>query len=188
MSAIYRPPDKTKEYWDRILDQLEESLSCIDAEIIVLGDLNHNYIFDANLYKNPIFQLEDLYDMKQLITEPTRCTDTTATLLDVIITSNPDMHLKSGVCKCSMSDHDLVFTVIDEPEHENKQEHVELTFRDTRKFMPEKFLSDIEAEITGKDLSWENWRDQFVSISDKYAPICEQRINVKKTLGRYRSC
>ena len=179
IASIYRPGDEPISQWDEILDQLEESLDVVsDGETVIFGDLNHNYEFNEDLYKNPIFQLEKMFDMKQLITEPTRTTESTSTLLDVIITSNPEINTHSGVLKCSLSDHDLVYTLISEPEHENAQEHHEITFRDTRKLNPEAFLTDMTTAFSGNVLDWENWRLTFNSVCDKHAPLAKQRVNL----------
>jgi hypothetical protein len=44
-----------------------------------------------------------------LIKEPTRITDTTATLLDVAIVSKPDNICRSGVLHIGISDHSLIY-------------------------------------------------------------------------------
>ena len=68
-----------------------------------------------------------------------------SSLLDVILTSTPETHIKSGVCKCAISDHDLIFTLIDINEYREQQRHVEMSFRDTRKLNTELFLDDIKS-------------------------------------------
>ena len=50
--------------------------------------------------------------MKQLITGPTRVTATSETLIDVIATSNSALVTDSGVVKTHISDHYLVYVVL----------------------------------------------------------------------------
>ena len=50
--------------------------------------------------------------MGQLITEPTRVTPTSKTLIDVIMTSNPASVGDSGVVKTRISDQYLVYVVL----------------------------------------------------------------------------
>ena len=50
--------------------------------------------------------------MKQLITLPTRVTETSKTLIDVIFTSNPAIIVDSGVVVTHISDQYLVFAVL----------------------------------------------------------------------------
>ena len=50
--------------------------------------------------------------MKPLITEPTRVTETSKTLIDVNFTSNPAITVDSGIVETRISDHYLVFAVL----------------------------------------------------------------------------
>lgn len=51
-------------------------------------------------------------NIKQLITEPTRVTPTSETLIDVIMTSNSALVTDSGVVETHISDHYLVYAVL----------------------------------------------------------------------------
>ena len=48
--------------------------------------------------------------MTQLITDKTRVTEYSETLLDVILTTNPELHRVSGVVKKTLSDHYMIHT------------------------------------------------------------------------------
>ena len=75
-----------------------------------MGDLNRDMI--ATRYDNDtrkLVSVTDIYGLQQLITEPTRITPTSATLIDVIFTNCPDRVVCSGVRHLSISDHSLVF-------------------------------------------------------------------------------
>ena len=50
--------------------------------------------------------------MVQLITEPTRVTETSKTLIDVIMMSNQAFIADSGVVKMHSSDHHLTYAVL----------------------------------------------------------------------------
>ena len=63
-----------------MLDQLDHVHSVYD-NVILLGDLNHNYVFGERLCVNPLYQLKTLYNMKQLVDVPTRETLNTSSLL-----------------------------------------------------------------------------------------------------------
>ena len=59
--------------------------------------------------KNKI--LLDIYDVEQLINEPTRITATSSTLIDLCLTNTPINVVKSGVIHVSISDHLLVYMI-----------------------------------------------------------------------------
>lgn len=56
-------------------------------------------VFELVIYSIEVNQLE------QLITEPTRTTETSSTLLDLLITSTPNPFTSANVIKAGISDH-----------------------------------------------------------------------------------
>ena len=50
-----------------------------------------------------------LYQLTQVINEPTRVTKSTKSILDVCITSSPDKIIQSGVVHLAISDHSLIY-------------------------------------------------------------------------------
>ena len=73
-------------------------------EIIILGDLNVDYLKQDN---EPIKQSFQLNGFSQLIKLPTRITETTATLIDVIQTNKECNISYNVVIPADLSDHDL---------------------------------------------------------------------------------
>lgn len=63
--------------------------------------------FDSDTRK--LLTITDVYGLQQLITEPTRITETSATLIDLIFTNCPDKVLCSGVRHIGISDHSMVY-------------------------------------------------------------------------------
>ena len=53
--------------------------------------------------------IANIYGFHQLIKEPTRVTDKSSTLIDLIYTNCPERVVCSGVAHVSKSDHTLVF-------------------------------------------------------------------------------
>ncbi len=81
----------------------------------------------------------------QLITEATRETQSTKTILDVILSTVPDSHTKSGVLKCVLSDHNFVDTVMGGRHSENRTRIV--TFRKYKDFDADKFKEDLREKM-----------------------------------------
>ena len=53
----------------------------------------------------------DIYGVEQLISEPTRITSRSSTLIDLCLTNTPSNIVKSGVIHLSISDHSLVYLI-----------------------------------------------------------------------------
>ena len=98
LCCIYRPPNAAPIIHDHIVDTLEKAIS-EDKNVIIIGDLNYEYLQSGSDAQNPICILESLFLMTQLICEPTRVTTTTSSLLDIILTNVPNLHTGSGVFK-----------------------------------------------------------------------------------------
>ena len=84
---------------------------CMDKLIFILGDLNCNVLKtgpESIALENFMFKM----NLKQMITTPTRITGTCESLIDVILTSTPNLVLKSGVLDIPISDHLPIFTVL----------------------------------------------------------------------------
>ena len=84
--------------------------SLVDARLplLITGDINIDLMKDSSLADN----LRAEYHLTQLITEPTRVTKTTATLIDHIYTSSKDLVAVSGVFEPHVSDHRLIFCIL----------------------------------------------------------------------------
>ena len=94
---------------------IEERIGKLDSENIeyyVLGDLNCNMAapkFDNST--NILSNIAEVYGLDQLITEYTRITDKSSTLIDLIFTNTPDRVVCPGVSHIGISDHNDNSTV-----------------------------------------------------------------------------
>ena len=85
--AWYRPPNSSTN----LFDDFETFLNSCDLEnheLLIMGDLNcdiSKFPLDFNARKLQL--LSSLYQLNQLIDEPTRVTSTSATLIDLIFTN-----------------------------------------------------------------------------------------------------
>lgn len=101
LCLVYRPPSALSNW----IDLLEEELSIAQAtglELILMGDFNIDFISCSN---NKWLNLLQLFDLSQLVSEPTRVTQNTETIIDHIYTSNPENISTCFVSQLSISDH-----------------------------------------------------------------------------------
>ena len=78
-----------------------------------MGDFNYDLLNQSATHNSDKFlEILNLYQLHQLINEPTRITETCKTLIDIIITNKPENYLKSGIIHIEISDHghSLVYT------------------------------------------------------------------------------
>ena len=76
-----------------------------------MGDLNCNTLPSSlnNVNTQALLSIADIFNIKQLITEPTRVTPVSSTLIDVIFTSHPDNVSCSGVSHVGINNHSLIY-------------------------------------------------------------------------------
>ncbi|KAG5862906.1 hypothetical protein JTB14_005394 [Gonioctena quinquepunctata] len=84
--VLYRPPrSDILDFFDCLDYTISQLLPECD-KIVILGDLNI-YLLKDNLNESYFQNFLESYDLIQLVDEPTRISETSQTLLDVIITS-----------------------------------------------------------------------------------------------------
>ena len=106
MGTLYRPPDSSQylsKNFDTVLANLLKEMD--NKEVIILGDINVDYLKTTHRSIKDSFLLNGFY---QLIKAPTRVTETTATLIDVIQTNFKNDISYSTVIPAGLSDHDLI--------------------------------------------------------------------------------
>ena len=95
--------------------QFEFLIDKVDSEqkdFYLLGDLNCNMNDGSNHNSSTLTNILDIYGLSQLISEPTRITPTSSTLIDLCITSSPEKISKAGVVHLGISNHSLVFMTL----------------------------------------------------------------------------
>ena len=182
ISCMYIPPSSRIEYLNGMLDILDKA-TAEDKNIIIPADLNFDYKFDETLCSNPVHQMENLYGMTQIISKPTRVTDKSSTLSDVILTTMPELHTNTEVFEITLRDHFLIYTCINMPCKANH--HKTVKYRCYKNFNNDAFLYDLSnselcTKVTTKNGDVEqarlNWKTEFQRISNKHAPIKESRV------------
>jgi exonuclease III len=98
VGTCYRPPGQNKAEADHFIDQLGTSLANVIAtnpeSIILVGDFNDKCVKWDSIHthsevKNNLYDLVNIFDLVQLIDEPTYFRDASAHVLDLIITDSP---------------------------------------------------------------------------------------------------
>ena len=109
LGCLYRPPESSlylPEYFNKHFDEMLKTVNELSVEAIIMGDINVNF-----LKKNVCKELKDIISIngyEQLIKIPTRTTQDSSTLIDVILTNYKSTISNSDVMPLSLSDHDMI--------------------------------------------------------------------------------
>ena len=107
--TIYKPPDSSKHLPKNFNFFLSKTLQSIDSEkreSIIMGDMNVNYLIE-----NDHEVIKDIFTengFKQILNTPTRVTDQTSLLIDLIFVNNNQNITYKTVIPTGLSDHDLI--------------------------------------------------------------------------------
>ncbi len=111
IGALYRHPKGSANSFDYIENMLHTA-SNQSKSLYVLGDFNDNMLLQNKIGKNKIAKIIERLHLSQMIKEPTRITDNSATLIDLIITNEKSTILETEVTPSSFADHHDISCVI----------------------------------------------------------------------------
>ena len=112
--TAYRPPDTPLSCFDTDLTANFISVLSFNLPIYILGDLNCNLLNSEGQDSRALINFCHSYNLSQLIKTPTRVTESSKSLLDVILTSDEKRVQKARgfVMQSSISDNDLVYVTL----------------------------------------------------------------------------
>lgn len=110
--SIYQPPDTGLDDFKTNIEGVMDKVSMESASVILTGDLNIDMKGKhLTTQAKGLNQLFNIYQLKQLIKEPTRMTEWTSSLIDLVYASEEEKIVTCGVYNCAISDHSLVYLV-----------------------------------------------------------------------------
>ena len=182
--TLYRPPTSKSEW----IDLFEEELSIAQTtglEIIVMGDFNLDQYTNTN---RKWLNLIELFDLSQLISQPTRVTETSSTIIDHVYTSHPENILESFVSHYSVSDHFPVCFSRKVNNKVKKSDHMTTTYRSFKTFNEDAFIKDLAADLRNFSVDLQSdinddltvWYTIFLKNLDHHAPYKTKRVKSKK--------
>lgn len=184
--ACYKPPNVNAESFYGDFEALVKMVE--NKELHILGDLNSDLLQNNSYKPTRLLQyLCELYQLKQLISEPTRITEHSQTLIDIICTNSPERIVCSGVLHTSLSDHCTIYAIrkISIP---IKKVHTIIETRNYKHFSEETFTAELSnvdwesiTQLENPNDIWFNWKEKFLSIVNKHAPIKKKRIRNKRS-------
>ena len=102
------------------------------------------------------------FDLTQLVSSPTRVTQSSSTIIDHIYTSNPENIIETFVPTYALSDHFLVSLSRKVNAKISKNSHTTTSYRCFKKFDETMFLSDLSSCLT-------NFKSDRITIDHDFA-------------------
>jgi len=185
--AYYRP-ESSADLEDNFFLSLQNRLDTIKIKrydaVVLIGDLNAHYNFGPTSTPNSrcgvkLFSFLECNGLTQLITEPTRVTESTESILDVIVTDSPEIFISRGTFSPPANcDHSVVHAKLSFPVFKpNCYKRIIRNFNGVDVNLLNNALlnadwENIENESAGGsiDVFYKKWVDLFMSIVDLFIP------------------
>ena len=183
--VAYRPPDTSEYLPKESTTKLRKKIELVNKEkkeVIIMGDLNTNYLVKDDRYRMKEMFMVNAFT--QLIETATRIAEERATLIDVVLTNNP-LNISSTVnIAASLSDHNLIGCIRKMNSFRYQPEVI--TCRDFKNYD----VNAINSELLNAD--WNNvYNSQSVNTAfsrlkeillntlNRYAPIVKKTVKGK---------
>lgn len=140
IGVIYRHPNSSFETFRYVSDVFHKALSK-GKTLFILGDLNDDLLGGYG----KLSEIINNHGLNQVIDGPTRVTERSKTLLDVLITNNDSIIMTHDVFKAHISDHDIIRATINLSRP--KKEPVIKTFRSLRNYSKEIFCNNLLSNV-----------------------------------------
>ena len=137
--TAYRPPSTSRSWINEFAREIDRASSC-DNELFILGDFNICHLKEVPHYWT--HALEE-YNLSQVIMTPTRVTDKTSTLIDLVYTNKPENMCEVNVPVIALSDHYPICVTRACNQIPKKKKHIEIKYRDFKNFDNYAFLRDL---------------------------------------------
>ena len=109
-AVMYRPPDDNNFF--NVINTILERAWLKSSNIFLFGDLNCDYSDCRNTNRAKLQCIFNSVNMHNVITNPTRSTMESSTLIDLIVTTRIDLVSTMGVFPLGISDHDLIYATL----------------------------------------------------------------------------
>ena len=181
ITTVYHPPSSNTNF----MDDLENYLHVLDGqnkELILTGDLNCDLSLSVlQSFSRRLMDILELFQMKQVIADPTRITSNTASLLDIIATNRSDKVKESSVIHLGISDHSVVYVSLKVSVPRDKPKIFES--RNLKNYNINHFNSHISHLLRNsswdhKDPThlWVQFKNIFNYVSDLHAPLKTRKV------------
>ena len=149
-----------------------------------MGGFNVEY---ATCTNGKWLNLIKLFDLSQLVSEPTRVTQTTAIIIDHVYATNPENIIECVIPKYSISDHFPVCFTRKVNCGILKSSHIATSYRCFKNFDESLFLNGLEndliiftANFPNIDDDFATWHSIVMKHLDNQAPMKSKRVTSKR--------
>ena len=172
VGCYYRPPGQRVEQWEHLQASIERAQAVSD-DIILVGDFNVDMLDATDHHRHHLCSVMDQFDLTNQVTSATRVTGSSATMIDLFLTTKPIVG-DCEVLKVDVSDH---YALLGRASHAVFKEQVLYRSRNFDKVDWEAMNCALRAKLqaytlsSDLDESVERWQNIVLTELNKLAPL-----------------
>ena len=181
IGTVYRPPDRDDFYtlFPPILEQIWQTRK----NLLIIGDLNSDLTLNGMNDKGRRLKTKlNNYNLKNMIKDPTRETETTKSVLDLVIVNDASKVTTSGVQDICIADHKLVYLKYTLKRSKSKPKII--TVKNYKRLDEKAFKNDIENAPWWVCTTFDDIDDMIWCWSKMYESIVD--VHIKKRRAKIR--
>ena len=182
--TAYGPPNTHLDCFDSDFSNTLVSALSMNLPVFILGDLNCNLLSLQDPPAQTLVSFCSSFNLSQVISHPTRITESTESLIDVALVSNANLVKEAKVSPSSISDHELILVVLNMKKSRPKPIYI-LT-RSYKNYKPEVFTRDLSEVPWNKIETFEDVDDCLYAFHQLFEQIVDRHAPVKKVKIRSR--
>ena len=163
-----------------------QNLDQENKEVIILGGFNCDLLSSTiSNYTRKFLDLIEVFQFDQAITQPTRITQNSETLIHVALTNCPENIMNSGVAHVGISDHSLIY--ICRISFVKTQPKL-IESRNYKNYNPGHFNRDLDNllnqytwESNNPDVLWFQFKFVFNKVADIRVRLRSRKVKTKST-------
>ena len=179
LGVVYRSPSKSESAFVKDFELTLSGLVPSMENLVLTGDFNIDFLRPSNTYTRRLSDLFECFNLSQIIVSPTRVTDATSTLIDLMVVSRPGDVLDSSVLDLGgITDHFLVFCTVSGVRRRMPPQV--FRFRNYKNINYDSFQTDLQNmnwagvfDIDSIDEKVQYFNNVILALFDFYAPIAE---------------
>ena len=172
---FYRPPNSNQDINNKIEQSIDLAYDTNIPHIIVAGDFNYNYLEPAGRHK--ILSIFNLYNLDQVISEPTHYTEKSSSLIDLLFTNNQTNILYSGVGEAFLDQniryHCPIYAIFKFDKYKQQSFKRKIWKYDNGNY---ELLKEYINTFDWTSLKHENINIYAENITDKISELCDKTI------------
>ena len=177
MVCLYKIQHINDHEFEEIMTDMIDNIILDYDKYLIMGDVNFNML-NEHQSTNSVSQICDLFDLRNIITQPTCFKNPRGTLIDVILSPNCKCIQTQGVVATGLSDYHRMIYVVTK-NHAPVPQRKQVTYRSFKSLNEREYINDLETAPFHVGEIFNDVDDQYFYFSKMFSDITNEHIPLK---------